>query len=45
MGHTLYIREWNNLSSVTTQSFENNKVTGVVGRQRGRFYHMGAKAY
>lgn len=41
-------REWNNLNSVTKQPFENNKVTGVEGRQGercARFYHMRAKAY
>lgn len=46
MGHKS--REWNNLNSVTIQPFENNKVTGVVGRQAGRlarFYHMRIKAY
>ena len=48
VGHKMYSKEWNNLSSVTVQPFENNKVTGVVARQAGRFarfYHMRAKAY
>lgn len=48
MAHKTWSRERNNLSSVTKQPFENNKVTGVEGRQGerfARFYHVRAKAY